>query len=494
MTVPTISESPVANGATTRVPTAFLGYLLATGAVLACVMFGALVAHDLWFVAFGMLAAIPLGLLVLRDPWWAVIAWIVTVPLVGTTDGGAVRAVYWLTHRALPVAALVIIIVGAVTGLRPRTLPKLGLPEACMAAYLGATFFSVLYTAQHELSRLFVLYDRVFIPMCLYLIVRLVVPERRELRTLVVAAVVVLVVQSVVGMVAWIGPAVLRPEWLGKVGERTTGTLQSPDLFGVTMLFCGLFVLHMGMHAARRGTTRVVALCFFGLSLLMLFMSFSRATWLASVLALIGLAFVYRRYLQRIIVVGGLLILVLAASGLLRTQWQYAQYRFDSQQSEASALSRLPVFLAAWRMFEAKPVTGFGYENFDSVDRRFQGRVGDLVYPDKNHASHNLFLTLLAEQGLVGFVLYLGPMALWFLASIARRARIPDGGVVNRALLVALWLVILGHIVVNNFSRMHLPFGLGMYWLTLGLIASIVDRYRNRVPDRPATRLVSAIR
>jgi hypothetical protein len=36
---------------------------------------------------------------------------------------------------------------------------------------------------------------------------------------------------------------------------------------------------------------------------------------------------------------------------------------------------------------------------------------------------------------------------------------------------------------------MHLPFGLGIWWITLGLIASIVDRYR-QVPN---TRVPTAV-
>ena len=132
-------------------------------------------------------------------------------------------------------------------------------------------------------------------------------------------------------------------------------------------------------------------------------------------------------------------------------------------------------------MFEAKPVAGFGYENFDRVARPFQGRIGDLVYPEKNHASHNLFLTLLAEQGIIGIALYLAPLLVWLARSVARRSRLPVDGLLGRRFVAVLWLALLAHIVVNNFSRMHLPFGLGMYWLTLGLVATLVGRVPARI-------------
>jgi hypothetical protein len=34
--------------------------------------------------------------------------------------------------------------------------------------------------------------------------------------------------------------------------------------------------------------------------------------------------------------------------------------------------------------------------------------------------------------------------------------------------------------VTNNFSRMSVTTGLGLFWLTLGLVAAVVERYRPR--------------
>jgi O-antigen ligase len=450
--------------------------LLAAIVVLSGVAFGYLVAHDLWFVAIGLLGFVPCCIVLVRYPWSAVIVWVLVTPVAANTNGAAVRGVYWLVHRGLPVWALVVVVVGAASGRRPRQFPRLGLPELLMGGYLAATAISILYTAPSVAGRMFVLYDRVFIPMCLYLLVRLLVPDQRDIARLLPAVVVTLVLQSIVGMTSWIAPSVLRHEWLGKVGQRTIGTLQSVDVFGVTMIFSALFILHVGLARSRTRTARVFTMVFFGLAILMVFMSFSRATWLAGALTLFGLAILFRQYLHRIVVVAAVLLVLLGITGVLNTQWQYAQQRFDSQQSEESALSRLPVFLAAVRMFEARPVTGFGYENFDRVDRPFQGRVGDLVYPEKNHASHNLFLTLLAEQGIIGILLYLGPLLVWLARSVARRSGLPAEGLLGRRFVWMLWLALLAHIVVNNFSRMHLPFGLGMYWLTLGLVATLVGR------------------
>ena len=136
---------------------------------------------------------------------------------------------------------------------------------------------------------------------------------------------------------------------------------------------------------------------------------------------------------------------------------------------------------ASLRMIGEEPSFGWGYENFDRFDREFQRPVGNLVAPEKDHASHNLYLTIFVEQGIVGLVLFCGPAVWWLGRTKSRWRYLPTHGITGRTLIGALWLVIAGHFIVNNFSRMQVPFGFGIYWLTLGLIASLVSR---RLPAR----------
>ena len=103
-----------------------------------------------------------------------------------------------------------------------------------------------------------------------------------------------------------------------------------------------------------------------------------------------------------------------------------ARNRLESEESEESALSRLPVVYASLRMFVEEPSFGFGYENFDRFDREFQRPVGNLVAPEKDHASHNLYLTIFVEQGVVGFALFCGPAVWWLVRTRSRWRYLPD--------------------------------------------------------------------
>lgn len=439
-----------------------------------------LVATGRWYIAAGVLLVVPAFVLLHRYPLISLTLWLCIAPLVAETDDAAVRKLFWLIHRTLPVVALAVVIFSSIARIRSRRLPRLGWPELMMAGYVVASLLSIAYTSRDALATSYILYDRVFIPLCLYLIVRLLQPDQNDLRRLLPAVVFVLLGQTLIGIVSWVAPEVLPSEWLGKLGERTIGSLRSPNVFGTTVLFCGMFVLHMGLTASRRFVIRAWSVGLFVLALLMAFMTFSRATWLAALVALVGAAYIYRSFVKQLAVVVIPVVLFALASGLFVEQVELAGRRLQSEEAEESALSRLPVAYAAVRMFEVKPTVGWGYGNFDLFDREFQSRVGNLVSPDKDHASHNIYLTILAEQGLVGFVLFVGPTVYWLLRTRSTLAYVPAFGIVDRRLLWSLWLVLAGFLIVNNFSTMHVTFGLGLWSITLGLIGSIIYRYSSR--------------
>jgi O-antigen ligase len=441
-----------------------------------------LVSHGYWYLVLGMLLAIPGFLILHRYPVAVVMAWVIVLPLVGETESAALRMVYWLFHRALPVAALVAIVLSALLGLRETKLPRLGWPEVFMGGYIVASLLSIVFGAPDLLATTYTFYDNVFIPMCLYMVVRLVEPDERDLKRLLKFVVLILLSQTVLGLISWKAPHLLPPEWLGKLGERTTGSLRAPEVFGATMIFCGALVLHAGMNS-RRQFSRTLSTLLFGVALLMVFLSFSRSVWLAGILTFIAVVYLYRGFSKQLLILILPVAFLLGVSGLLSQQAEYAQQRLGSSESEESALSRLPVMYAAYRMFETKPVLGWGYDSFDRFDRQFQRSVGNLISPTKDHASHNLFLTTLAEQGIVGFLLLGGPMLISLFRTRSALVRMPREGLMGQKLLLILWVTFGCFVLVNNTYRMQTAFALGMWWLVGGLIASIVAR--NRRDDGP---------
>jgi hypothetical protein len=76
-------------------------------------------------------------------------------------------------------------------------------------------------------------------------------------------------------------------------------------------------------------------------------------------------------------------------------------------------------------------------------------------------------------------------LALWLRA----RHRMPREA---RRFVAGLWLIVASFYLVNNFSVMKSSFGLGLWWITLGLVGTTVGRYVTAAPSRLAQRAGAA--
>ncbi len=461
------------------VPPAVRRMVALTGSLLVAVMAGLVVGNavndGLWFMVAGALA-MPLGLtLAHRRPELVFAAWFLFDPLLMFVDGGGpFRKVYWLVHRFMPLVVLGLLVAMRITG--QRRLPRLGLPEVLMGGYLAISLISIAYSSPTALATTYHLYDRVFVPMAMYLLVRLVAPTQRMLVAALPVLGILLTSQTLFGVLSWAAPGALPDQWLGRAGSRTTGSLGHPNVYGTTLLAAALVIFGVTMSGRAAKHHRLIGFGSLLLAVLGSFLTLSRAAWLAALLVVVGIASMYRKVAIRFVAAFVLVVGLFSMSPYAEATFDRIQRRTYSEQSAESALSRLPVMLASIRMFEERPLTGFGFGNFDYFDLQYQSSVGELYVPDKDHASHNLYLTLLAEQGLPGFLLYLGPALVWLARSRRAWAILPAQGIESRRFLGLLWLILGTHVIINNFSNMRIPFGLSVWWMTLGLIGVIVTR------------------
>lgn len=455
--------------------------LVVGGAGLALVV-AFLAAADLWHLSIVLLLVGPAFYLFNRYPLAAVIVWLIIDPFLMASEGGAARQIYWLVHRALPLGAVLLILVGRWIGVREQRFPTLGWPEALMGGYLLFTIVSISYRSLDTTATFIYMYDHVLVPLSIYLLVRLLAPDEDDLRLLVPVVGFFLVAQALVGAVSLVAPDALPGGWVNRE-ERTTGTLRHPNVYGVSLLFAGLYVAHYGQVVADRPRLRRLATLLLLGAVGMAVATLSRATWLAVFVVVVGLFFVYRHLARRIVLTGAAVVVVaVMVGGAFTSVGDTLSERLYSDTSADSALSRLPVVVASLRMIERRPLVGWGYENFDRYDQQFQSSIDGVFVPDKDHASHNLFLTLGAEGGFLGLILYLGPAAIWLYRTPGGLRRLPTEGFRSRKLVLLLWLAMAAQVVVYNFSNNRVAFGLSLWWLTLGLLATLLD-WKDEVAD-----------
>jgi O-antigen ligase len=448
---------------------------LALGGAALALIVADFAMSETYLLAIAGVVTLPIAAALYRRPIAVVALWILLAPLVMVVDESSARRVFWLVHRMLPLAGLGAILLGPVLGTSMRRLPRPGKLELLMAGYLIATLLSIAYTSPERSADVYLLYDRIAVPMMLFLMLRWAGPDDLTIdRWFPVLAFLVLS-QAAFGALSWVAPELLPDAWLNRAGSRTTGSLRHPNVYGISLLFGAALTFHLGRTAPSGSLRRVAAVPLLTIGCTLAVLTLSRATWLATIIVLVGIACLHPRAVAKTFVVAVPAIALLLSSGALGITTEGTSNRLYSATSEESALSRLPVVVASVRMLEAKPVTGWGYNRFDDLDQRFQESIPGLYVPTKNHASHNLYLTILAEQGFVGFALYLGPALVLVARSLRSRPYLRSRPR-DRLQLMTLWLVLAGHFTVTMFSNMRVSFGLGVWWICLGLIAVITDR------------------
>jgi O-antigen ligase len=416
---------------------------------------------------------IPALILFLRYPFAAVIIWMLLFPYFVQEPFPAARYLFWVLHRLMIPGALGIVILSDWLGIRKRPPVRLGRAELALVLFLVLVTLNIVLTAADTTRTLIRCYDRIFVPFLLYFLIRLIQPTADDWRRLAWAGMITVIGEAIVGMIGWFSPQLLPETWLGREGERTTGTFGNPAVYTSTLIFLALILFQYAMQKRSRGV-RVLALANFSLAYFCVFFSFSRGSWLGGVLVLMGMVFLYPKV---IISWGATAVMVglLVVGTLFGSELSYANQRLND---EDTAQGRVLGASTAYGLISSKPLFGWGFGNYDVYDEQFKVRALNLAVRE-DQTSHNTFLLIASEMGIIGLFLYLFP-TFWLL-SLSRKVwrRMPNHGFLSWGLLALLWLLILDHFTVSNFMEMiHSNlFGTSIWWIAHALIASLIYPY-----------------
>jgi O-antigen ligase len=260
------------------------------------------------------------------------------------------------------------------------------------------------------------------------------------------------------------------------VGRVTAGFSQPNQLGGFLVVIVPLAVV--GMLLARRGRpvfAAAVLLASFGV-----YASFSRG-------ALIGLVLVPFVFLRgwRIWLVGPLvaLMVILSAPGLVKE-------RFATLTSSGGEVAtRVDIWRTAINIWENHPIIGVGLGGFPAAysAARVPGKayLPSTVFQPPPHA-HNVFLQLLAEQGILGFLAFVALLAVSARTTLRLRGS-PDRW--ERILGSGLLAALVAFVAHDMFDVTLEDPVTGLYvFVTLGLIAAAGTMSRGEQPasEQPA--------
>ena len=434
-----------------------------------------LIVNEAWLFVFAVPFLVPAAILLLKYPFAAIFIWLMVLPLFPPHAEN--RYLYWIFHRALIPGTLGLTVLARMFKLKKYRPLRLGWPELAMLMYLAAGVISILLTRSQPLQTIYNLYDKAFVPFAAYGLMRSISPDEKDLRRLIPFVLVLCLAESVIGLLSWFAPETLPLMWLrrNEVGLRATGTFTQVETYTATMMWLMLLIFHYAMTRTE-GAKRVFLMLTFGLGLVCIFFSFSRSSWLATLLVLLGLLYIYPKPFVSLMSILLPVMIILSAS-VLAHEVAFAYERLMGEKGKQTAEDRLIHLNAGEKMFLARPFLGWGYDNYDLYDWKFMERVGNVAptkWDVRRGTSHNTYVTILAETGAIGFLAYLFPMAWWLGRTIKALPRLPKQGFWSQRLLIIMWLSVGFYLVVSQTVDMRFfRFNLTLLWLVLGLISNM---------------------
>ena len=248
----------------------------------------------------------------------------------------------------------------------------------------------------------------------------------------------------------WMFPHRLGLPWI----PRARSFLSWPNEYGY---FCSAITI-MLLALAARGYRRKLCLLFSAAGIIGLILSGSRGAMLGLAVALIILVFESKVFMRTLCFVLPIALLLSLFFSLYPTQ-----LLDRSEDPVTTAEGRMMAWTGALIAFTQHPLIGIGSRNLQTV-------MFDFV-DEANVAAHNAYLQILAENGVVGFVLFFGPFV--FLLRYAWKSK--TDRVVLAALLALLVFCI--HGLFDNLMIVGEPSCVLLFFCALGFASRAVPSH-----------------
>jgi O-antigen ligase len=265
----------------------------------------------------------------------------------------------------------------------------------------------------------------------------------------------------------------LNPEIAGLIAwdGRATGALGHPNALGgiLTIGLCIAVTILASRHWNRWRLRLAVGIAIMMIGLLV---SFSRGAWFAFALTGLILFLVefrrnpWNRKLVLIPLLVGLLLLPIANSEIGSQVYQRA-----TNIEPLSEYGRLALDYAALNMFLQHPLFGIGYGNWRAVLPDFFPGLSSSNIVEYFAFAHNIYLQVLCENGLTGFLLLFVPLG-YLIAKGLRFAPRGDDGV--SVLIRAYSFAMVGAFVCGLVDPWMdgSPSFASLFWAIVGLLMS----------------------
>jgi O-antigen ligase len=231
--------------------------------------------------------------------------------------------------------------------------------------------------------------------------------------------------------------------------EQTRGLVNNRIYFANQLL--PMIILAVAFFCERsyslhlRGAAVFIAVITAGV----LIFSLVRGVWVAALAVYLVFILVNKKIDRRMIIQSGVLALAALACFWLNPELS-ARLKSITDLANRSNIERIYMWQSAWKMFADSPLYGLGFQQFGHYYMPGSSYLMPMAkYTSFAHA-HNVFLTFLAETGLIGTAAFLG----FFTAASATLYKNyrQEGNILSIAAFLAVAGFLLGGLTDNVFA------------------------------------------
>ena len=270
------------------------------------------------------------------------------------------------------------------------------------------------------------------------------------------------------------------------VGEssanRISGPFGSPNVYAQIMLVIIPLALDRFWNERNRWVKVIAGYGLVVVTLTVIF-TFSRSGFVALV-AMVGVLVLY--YRPKMSAMVSLLLILLFLLQFLPPEYTeriqtLTLIRPGSNYNpigEVSYRGRASEFLVGWMMFRDNPLLGVGAENYPILYQDYSRRVG-LDPRTEQRSPHNLYIEVLAEQGLFGFFFF--ALIIWvaFKGTVkARSALYKKEHPSLLGMVTAFSISLFGFLVASLFIHSSYP---RFLWLIVGIVLALPNIVQNEL-------------
>jgi O-antigen ligase len=307
----------------------------------------------------------------------------------------------------------------------PKSLLTVDWLVLALAAVLAMSTFSHDWRVSRpgEISPVWRLLFGYLMPMTLYWVARQSPLDERRLGWMLATLSCFGVYLAVTGIAEitqqwWlVFPKYIADPAVGIHFGRARGPMVQAACYGTALAICLMCAWMWRERLGRGGQLALIAtLPLFAAAL---FFTYTRSAWAESLLGmLVVLALTLKGKLR-----GAVLGTIVAAAGIVAVaNWdQLVGFKREQSADETrkSAHMRGSFAYVSWKMFQDRPLLGCGFGHYRTEVLPYLGdRTTELDLESiRGYVHHNTWLCILAENGLVGMLLFFGIIALWARAA-----------------------------------------------------------------------------